>query len=190
MNNDSRDKWSQIQSPSSNFLGKNCSVRYWKPYELKAWISAFSPVRNMSSISSTHAGFFRMNGSFKSSSPVFLSWAEIGKRHCSGKLYLSRSEGRTPSHLISEVVRLLESYDLQSKPQEMKVEFRLKYKQKYLYIFFDPLQYTERILRPYGSLSTRARTGILSWSVILRKKRRVATSGWPFPVMTMHGYFL
>lgn len=44
--------------------------------------------------------------------PVRISSSVMGRRHCWGMLKRSRSEGRTPSHLMSGVVRLLLSYDM------------------------------------------------------------------------------
>ncbi len=44
--------------------------------------------------------------------PVLISSSVMGSRHCSGMLKRSRSDGRTPSHLMSGVVRLLLSYDM------------------------------------------------------------------------------
>eukprot|EP00967_Tisochrysis_lutea_P007331 scaffold8701_cov28-Tisochrysis_lutea.AAC.2 len=41
------------------------------------------------------------NSSSSNSLPVFTSCSDISSRHCGGILYLSRSDGRTPSHLIS-----------------------------------------------------------------------------------------
>lgn len=40
---------------------------------------------------------------------------------------------------------------------------------------------------PQGSESKSPRMGILSSALSFLRKRRVATSGWPLPVMTMHG---
>ena len=39
--------------------------------------------------------------------PVRMSSSVIGRRHCCGMFRRSRSLGRTPSHLMSGVVRLL-----------------------------------------------------------------------------------
>ena len=44
--------------------------------------------------------------------PVLTSCSDISRRHCAGMLYFSRSLGRTPSHLMSGVVRLIASYDI------------------------------------------------------------------------------
>ena len=48
--------------------------------------------------------------------PVFISSSVMGRRHCSGILNRSKSDGRTPSHLMSGVVRLLLSYDMFMEP--------------------------------------------------------------------------
>lgn len=48
--------------------------------------------------------------------PVFISSSVMGRRHCSGMLNRSKSDGRTPSHLMSGVVRLLLSYDMFIEP--------------------------------------------------------------------------
>lgn len=48
--------------------------------------------------------------------PVFISSSVMGRRHCSGMLNRSKSDGRTPSHLMSGVVRLLLSYDMFMEP--------------------------------------------------------------------------
>lgn len=44
--------------------------------------------------------------------PVFISSSVILIRHCCGMLKRLRSDGRTPSHLMSGVVRLALSYDM------------------------------------------------------------------------------
>ena len=41
-----------------------------------------------------------------------MSAGVIGIKHSSGMLYFLKSEGRTPSHLISRVVSDAESYDI------------------------------------------------------------------------------
>lgn len=50
--------------------------------------------------------------------PVLISSSDMGRRHCSGMLKRSRSDGRTPSHLMSGVVRLELSYDMFMDPGE------------------------------------------------------------------------
>lgn len=50
--------------------------------------------------------------------PVLISSSVIGRRHCWGMLNLSRSDGLTPSHLMSGVVRLELSYDMFMEPAE------------------------------------------------------------------------
>ena len=81
-----------------------------------AWISALTFVLTISSSSRCHFGFALMNSSSSSSLPVLRSCSDISSRHCCGIEYLSRSDGRTPSHLMSGVVRLIESYDMFFEP--------------------------------------------------------------------------
>ena len=52
--------------------------------------------------------------------PVFISSSVMGSRHCSGMLNRSRSEGLTPNHLMSGVVRLLLSYDMFIEPAHLQ----------------------------------------------------------------------
>lgn len=89
-----------------------------------ARISAFSRVSSISSSSFTQAGLALTKSSCSISLPVSMSFSVIGRRHCSGMLnltdsvrqldaagersssHLLRSDGRTPSHFMSGVVRL------------------------------------------------------------------------------------
>ena len=106
-----------------------------------------------------------MKSSFSMCCPVSISFADISSRHCSGMLNLSRSDGRTPSHLMSGVVRFALSNAM----------------------FFEPCMYTEMIFSPYGSASTSASTGMRRSRFSLLRNRRVATSGWPLAVIMTHG---
>lgn len=114
------------------------------------------------------AGFCLIKSSSNSSFPVLISYSDMGRRHCAGILYLSKSDGRTPSHLMSGVVNEAESYDM----------------------FLLPDMYTERIFKPYGSESTRPNTGIFRVTFSFLRKMRVATSGCPLAVIITQGYVL
>ena len=63
-------------------------------------ISAFSPDFNMIWSSFIHSGCLCTNASCNSSSPIFLSCSVSCSLHCAGKLYRSRSDGRTYNRMI------------------------------------------------------------------------------------------